>query len=250
MIISGNQNNQKKINLPCLYFILIMVLIFVVSYKPISDYNGIIKKSFAQISNEIVTDYDGNVYNIVKIGNQVWIIENLKVTHYRDGTPVPIVQDNNKWSQLKTGALCFDKENPESYKKTYGALYNFYAVNDSCGLCPKGWHIPTAEEWKELIHFLGGKDSAGSKMKDIKSDLWKNPIPGTFNESGFCGFPAGGRGRLGGIGEIGYFATWWSSTSHDSLYALHWGLYPDKNHIRYNPGHKASGFSVRCIKDL
>ncbi|UCG28351.1 MAG: fibrobacter succinogenes major paralogous domain-containing protein, partial [Bacteroidales bacterium] len=111
-----------------------------------------------------------------------------------------------------------------------------------------GWHVPTAEEWQKLIDYLGGSSVAGGRMRDTGSDLWILPSPGANNRSGFSGIPAGGRGRFGSIDEIGYYATWWSSSSHDSTFAWHWGLFPDKNSIRYNTGHKASGFSVRCIK--
>ena len=100
-----------------------------------------------------------------------------------------------------------------------------------------------------LINYLGGKEIAGVKIKDNISNLWKSKNTYATNESGFSGLPAGGRGQFGSAGDVGYYATWWSSTSYDSLYAWHWGLYPDKASIRSNPGHKASGFSVRCIKD-
>ena len=198
---------------------------------------------------ETVTDIDGNVYRTVKIGGQVWMAENLKAIHYRDGTPIPRVQSNDIWCRLTKGAYCLYQNHPVSYKKTYGALYNFHAVTDPRGLSPEGWHVPTAEEWMELIELLGGVKKAGRIMKETGSGLWKITSSESFNESGFSALPAGGRGQFGGVGEVGYYATWWSSTSSDSIYAWHWGLYPDKNSIRYNPGHKASGFSVRCIKN-
>jgi uncharacterized protein (TIGR02145 family) len=175
--------------------------------------------------------------------------ENLKVTHYRDGTPIPIVQTDEEWTRLRKGAFCLEHNNPLAYKETYGALYNFYAVDDSRGLGPEGWHVPTAAEWRELIDYLGGNELAGGKMKDIRSNLWKIPTAGASIDRGFSALPAGGRGRLGSVNDVGDYATWWSSTSYDSIYAWHWGLYPDKNSIRSNPGHKASGFSVRCVKD-
>jgi uncharacterized protein (TIGR02145 family) len=196
-----------------------------------------------------VRDIDGNIYHTVKIGKQVWLVENLSVTHYRDGTPILNVQDDNDWTALTEGAYCLEKENPSTYKKTYGALYNYNAVEDERGLCPEGWNVPSEKEWQELIDHLGGDGVAGSKMKDTNSNLWKLPNLTASNESGFSGLPAGGRGRRGSPEVIGSYATWWSSTSYDTNYAWHWGLYPDKNGIRFNPGHKASGFSVRCIKD-
>lgn len=201
-----------------------------------------------QILSETVSDFDGNVYHTVKIGTQTWMVENLKVTHYRDGTPIPNIYDNDRWPLAKEGAYCL-VNNSSEYKETYGVLYNFYAVDDDRLLCPEGWHVPSETECMMLINYLGGKNIAGEKIKDNSLKLWKSEHTNATNESGFSGLPAGGRGRLGSPGDVGYYATWWSSTSYDSLYAWHWGLYPEKNGIRSNPGHKASGFSVRCIQD-
>lgn len=196
-----------------------------------------------------VTDVDGNVYCTVTIGTQVWMAENLRVTCYRDGTAIPLVSDNDEWSGLTTGAYCLPADDALASDSTYGLLYNFHAVDDPRGLSPVGWRVPGAEEWRTLIDFLGGDGAAGGKMKETAAGLWKIVVRGTTNESGFCALPAGGRGRFGSAGDVGSYATWWSSTSHDSDYAWHWGLHPDKNSIRSNPGHKASGFSVRCVRE-
>ncbi len=198
---------------------------------------------------ESIADYDGNIYRTVKVGGQIWTAENLKVTHYRDGTTIPNVPEESIWSNLKTGALCWLENDPSANKDVYGALYNYYAVADSRKLAPVGWHVPTIKEWLILENTLGGRQVAGGKMKDIVSNLWKAAHPGADNSSGFSAIPAGGRGRFGIAGEAGYYATWWASTSHDVDFAWHWGLFPDKAGIRSNPGHKASGFSVRCVKD-
>ncbi|MFC1481702.1 fibrobacter succinogenes major paralogous domain-containing protein [Candidatus Neomarinimicrobiota bacterium] len=150
---------------------------------------------------------------------------------------------------MSTDAYCLVEHNLIADIDTYGLLYNFNAVVDARNLSPEGWHVPTEAEWRTLINYLGGNDIAGGKMKDTESGLWQGSVPGSNNEVNFSAIPAGGRGRLGSASDLGYYATWWSSTSFDSSYAWHWGLYPDKNSIRCNPGHKASGFSVRCIKD-
>ena len=210
---------------------------------------GFKKNTFDDNRDNIVTDYDGNIYRTIQIGAQIWMAENLKVTHYRDGTPIPNIYDNDKWAQLTSGAYCMFNNDSIEYKKTFGVLYNFYAVTSSRNLCPEGWHIPSESECMELINYLGGNDIAGIQIKDNNSKHWKHKNTIATNESGFSELPAGGRGRFGSQGGVGYYATWWSSTSYDSLFAWHWGLYPDKNGIRSNPGHKASGFSVRCIKD-
>lgn len=198
---------------------------------------------------ETVTDFDNNVYKAIKIGSQIWMAENLKVTHYRDGTPIPNIYNNDKWPAAKSGAYCMVKNDSIGYKNTYGVLYNFFAVNNKHKLSPEGWHIPSKVECMKLINYLGGIESAGEKIKNNISKLWKSSKSFAQDESGFSALPAGGRGRLGSPGDVGFYATWWSSTSYDSMYAWHWGVFPDKPGIRSNPGHKASGFSVRCIKD-
>lgn len=231
---------------------LAIALLMVVGYaaKESSD-AGInhVPKSITIEDSGPVTDYDGNAYPTVKIGNQIWMAENLKVIHYRDGTPVPDVPDNDAWSKLKTGALCWMENDPIKYKDVYGALYNYYAVADRRKLSPVGWHIPTIDEWLILENYLGGKEVAGGKVKDIASKRWKAIHPGAENSSGFSAVPAGGRGQFGSPGEAGSYATWWASTSNNTNFAWHWGLHPDRPNIRSNPGHKASGFSVRCVKD-
>jgi uncharacterized protein (TIGR02145 family) len=201
-----------------------------------------------QSSGTFIDSRDGEIYKWIRIGRQVWMAENLRSTSYRDGTPVPTVPTDDVWSKLGTGALCWPDNEPAN-KNTYGALYNYYAVADGRNICPEGWHVPTIDEWRVLENQLGGKDVAGGRMKDLASNLWKVAPTGEGNESGLSAVPAGGRGRLGSPVDTGRYATWWSSTSESPDFAWHWGLYPDRAEIRSNPGHKGSGFSVRCVKD-
>jgi len=207
------------------------------------------EKPIQNQDESIVIDFDGNVYKTVKIGNQIWMAENLKVTHFQDGTIIPQIQDDDKWQKAIQGACCTIEIDSINYEKTYGLLYNYYAIINKHNICPEGWHVPTKEECMELLGYLGGFNKAGKKLKDNSSNLWIIPEGEATNISGFTGLPGGGRGRKGSSGEVGYYATWWSSTSHDDDYAWHWGVYPVKSGIRANAGHKASGFSVRLIKD-
>jgi uncharacterized protein (TIGR02145 family) len=235
--------NREFIRRPKVWLILAATTVVLLALEPGSENGG------SQPQGGTVTDIDGNEYHTVAIGSQVWLVENLRVTHYRDGTAIPDVSDNDEWSNLTTGAFCAPEQDTSGGGEAYGLLYNFHTVNDSRGLGPEGWHVPTAAEWRTLIEALGGVRVAGGRMRETGSGHWRIRVPGSTNASGFSALPAGGRGRFGSAGDAGYYATWWSSTSHDVTYAWHWGLYPDKNSIRYNPGHKASGFSVRCIKD-
>ncbi|MCX6159142.1 MAG: fibrobacter succinogenes major paralogous domain-containing protein [Ignavibacteriae bacterium] len=159
------------------------------------------------------TDIDGNVYKTVKIGNQEWMAENLNVGHYRNGDVIPQVQDDNEWENLRTGAWCY-YENEKSNGKTYGKLYNWYAVNDPRGLAPEGWHIPSDVEWNIIIDYLGGGDVAGGKMK--AKTKWESPNTGATNESGFTGLPGGLRGYDGIFYYIGKTADFWSSSEESN----------------------------------
>ncbi|UCD94295.1 MAG: fibrobacter succinogenes major paralogous domain-containing protein, partial [Candidatus Zixiibacteriota bacterium] len=199
-------------------------------------------------SADTVFDIDGNAYTTVTIGTQVWLAENLRVTRCRNGHKLPYVSDDTAWSTCPGGAYCWYNDDSTT-TQPFGALYNFEAAVESCGLCPEGWHVPTESEWLSLIAFLGGDEIAGGKLKEEGAVHWRHPNIGATDESGFHGLPEGGRGQISGCGEIGEYATWWSSTPYDSTYAWHYGLYRRSAKMRYNPGHRASGFSIRCIKD-
>jgi uncharacterized protein (TIGR02145 family) len=195
-----------------------------------------------------VTDIDGNVYRTVKIGEQWWLAENLKVTHYRNGDAIPNVTDGTEWSGLTTGVYC-NYDNNESFVSTYGRLYNWHAVNDSRNIAPAGWHVSRDEEWQSLVDYLGGDAVAGGKMKEAGYSHWQSPNTGATNESGFSALPGGYRDLDGYFNEMGYSAVFWSSTEDRpsiawfrSLYYLHSGVYRSGNY-------KRSGFSVRLVRD-
>ena len=114
-------------------------------------------------SPTIITDIDGNVYETVEIGDQMWMKENLKVTHYNDGTEIPTGYSNSEWRLLSTPAYAVYNDN-ESNSDSYGNLYNWFAVDDARGVCPDGWHVPTDDEYTELTDYLGGQSVAGGKM--------------------------------------------------------------------------------------
>ncbi len=191
--------------------------------------------------------------NTIKIGTQTWTTKNLDVTTYRNGDAIPQVQDAKAWANLSTGAWCY-YENNTANGSTYGKLYNWYAVNDPRGLAPKGYHIPTDNEWTILTENLGGETKAAAKMKSTSG--WKNN--GT-NNSGFEGLPGGNRNGGWGFYKIGDEGYWWSSSKTGFLDAhylclncpviLRSGLQPDINVIIIGNCSKNFGFSVRCIKD-
>ncbi len=174
--------------------------------------------------------------------------ENLKVTRYQDGSQIPNVTNTSTWSGLTSGAWTY-YNNDASNNAVYGKLYNWYAVADSRGLCPTGWHVPTVAEWTALSDHLGGSNVAGGKMKATGTQYWRSPNVGATNESGFTALPGGSRFLGGSFLDQGYYAYFWSSSEDSSDVAWYRGLgYVFSGLGRGNYG-KRVGFSVRCLRD-
>jgi uncharacterized protein (TIGR02145 family) len=185
----------------------------------------------------------------VTIGSQVWMTKNLDVSTFRNGDPIPQAKTDEEWERAgenKQPAWCY-YDNDEANGDKYGKLYNWYAVNDSRGLAPEGWHVPSDAEWTALAEYLGGEDVAGSKLQS--STDWCMELNGT-NELGFFGFPAGYR-WLGGekFANKGLNACWWSSTDHTNGSAYDRTMTCGYGELKGLNGDKRNGQSVRCIKD-
>ncbi|MFN8207732.1 MAG: fibrobacter succinogenes major paralogous domain-containing protein [Bacteroidales bacterium] len=200
--------------------------------------------------SNLVKDYDGNAYHVLEIGDQSWMLENLKVTHYRNGEAIPLVTENTDWETLNSGARC-NFRNEEAYADTAGRLYNWYAVNDSRQIAPKGWHVPSDAEWQTLVDFLGGIGIAGGKMKETGQNHWVFNNTGATNESGFTAISSGYRYYMGIYADKASCdcANWWSSTEVFPNGALIWEVYSGSTGVIRWSGLKESGFSVRCIRD-
>lgn len=210
--------------------------------------------SYGQVTNETVTDVEGNVYHTVKIGTQTWMVENLKVTRYASGEQIVEIKNPDSWSTSDAAYCWYD--NDIFFKNTYGALYNYYIIQkQEIGgkrFTPKGWHVPSVEEWQTLINYLGGEQIAGAKMKETGIDHWISSNVETTNESGFTALSGGY--RLVGIttadciyvGESGMF---WSSTKKNMFTAWCYLLKNGKNEIVKLPKNTNNGYSIRCIKD-
>jgi uncharacterized protein (TIGR02145 family) len=200
-----------------------------------------------------VTDIDGNFYPSIVINGQEWMQQNLVVTKYRNGDPIPTGLNNTTWQNTTAGAYAI-YNNDAANNTTYGKLYNWYAVNDSRGLCPTGWHVPSDAEWTTLETSLGGSSVAGGKMKstgtiDNGDGLWYSPNEQATNESGFTGFPGGYRHLNGTYDFIGNYGYWWSSTEYDSGYAWYLLLFYDYSNVIRSINDEQYGFSVRCVRD-
>ena len=169
-------------------------------------------------------------YPAVQIAGLWWMQENLSVTRYQNGDSIPDgTADHPAWVQLSTGAWAYP-DSQAALRRSFGLLYNWYAVNDPRGLCPTGWRLPTHDEWTALTNALGGETKAGTVLK--ASQGW---------------LPAGFRGSDGTYGGLGAYAYWWSSTASGINGA--WGRFVDgtQSGIFMMDGYKRSAFSVRCV---
>jgi len=204
-----------------------------------------------------VTDVEGNVYETVKIGNQVWMAENLKTTKYNDDASIPNVTDNAEWIALAADAYCWAQNNEATFKPLYGALYNWYAV-ETGKLCPTGWHVPTDGEFSTMEITLGmtseqanGTDFRGTDQgKQMKNNTgWDEGENGT-NTSGFSALPAGYRSYITGVSEgIGLITYFWSATGLDENIAVYRRLDGDNDKVFRSGTYKKAGKSVRCVKN-
>ena len=202
-----------------------------------------------------LVDIDGNNYSLVKIGNQIWMKENLKVSRYRNGDLIPVVTDNSSWSALGTGGRSWYSNDSTTYENPYGNLYNWYAVNDSRKLCPLGWHVPIDAEWTTLTDFLGGMSVAGGKMKSTGTTYWTSESAGIDNSSGFSALPGGYRNNVGSFIYINTDAFFWSATP--DTYGRAWfrnlshnfGSVYNYDYLGNYGLNQSFGASVRCLRD-
>lgn len=195
-----------------------------------------------------VTDIDGNVYQTVIIGTQVWLAENLKTTKYQNGDPIPDIPDDSEWASLEIGAYAVHS-NISANQTTYGNLYNCFAVIDNRNIAPDGWHVPSQAEWTTLQEYLGGELTAGGKLKEIGLSHWESPNDGATNETGFTALPGGYRDANGSFSNLGYMGVWWSRPTIVASTAFSVFTYMDGPELHSEPNDRKLGFSVRCIMD-
>jgi uncharacterized protein (TIGR02145 family) len=194
-----------------------------------------------------VTDINGNYYDTIRIGSQTWMVQNLKVSKYRNGDLIPTGLANTTWQSTTSGAYAV-LDNNIINDSIYGKLYNWYSVNDPRGLCPVGWHVPSDVEWTTLESLLGGNTVAGGKLKAI-SPLWFTPNNGATNISGFTGLPGCLRDDNGLYDVPGWGGYWWSTTQSSTTYAWARSLRYNLTNSSRGSNIKKAGFSVRCVKD-
>ncbi len=205
-----------------------------------------------------ISDYDGNIYNTVKIGEQWWMAENLRTTHYLDGTEITLIEDNAEWpynlpyNENAISAYCY-YDNSVVNAETYGALYSgFTVVEQSKNICPDGWHVANNEDWTELFEYLASVGYSEKEGKALKSkSLWVNDEEGNDGNGtdnfGFNAVPSGFRSA--GFVGINMYADFWSATEMNDTFG--WWVHLSRSSEEYSivEREKTWGFSVRCVKD-
>jgi uncharacterized protein (TIGR02145 family) len=194
-----------------------------------------------------VTDIDGNVYNTVVIGTQLWMKENLKVTRYNDNSPIPLITVDVEWATIIGPGYCWYNNNESFYKETYGAMYKWHTIVSGT-LCPTGWHVPSDAEWNSMINYLGGEALAGGDLKEAGTSHWSIPNTGVTNESGFTALPGGARTSLGAFRGIGEYGSWLTASEFDSELAWERVSRFDNSFVQKNTSKKINGLSVRCVE--
>lgn len=200
------------------------------------------------IKNNVLVDIDGNVYKTVIIGSQTWMGENLKVSKYNDGTPIPNISDNFEWYGADKGAYCY-YNNDSKYNDIYGKLYNWYVVNTN-KVCPSGWRVSTNEDWIILQNYLGGDSIAAGKLKEF-SGLWYDSTRIKPSNINFNVRPGGYRELFDmSMGHAAYF---WTSTPHEyvdtiPVIAKNIGVANGGDNVMNSYARLNQGLSIRCVK--
>jgi uncharacterized protein (TIGR02145 family) len=246
-----NKNNLNKFYIILASFVILsFILIFYFTQK--GKVTPVRVNPSAKVED---AEINGKSFNSVQIGNQTWMAENLNISYFRNGDPIPEAKSNEEWIQaVKRGepTWCYYENDPSNGEK-YGKLYNWYAVNDERGLAPEGWHISNDEEWQELVGFLGGQNNADVSLKTKTGwgEFDSSTVEGGNGTDiyGFSGLPCGYRkfnGVFFGVDDFGY---WWSLTDgnvHDDWFRL--PIY-SKGSVTKSSFKTGSGFSVRCLRD-
>jgi uncharacterized protein (TIGR02145 family) len=198
-----------------------------------------------------VKDIDGNVYHTANIGKQTWMVENLKVTHYRNGDAIPNVTNDKEWGNTISGKYCnYGNEGTDSI---FGRLYNWDAVSDKRNIAPKGWHVATNADWIELIDYYGGQWEAAAELQKLiivdGNIFFSKRRKKEPNKNAFSALNAGMRNEDGSFEGFNNNGHWWTSSEYNIDLAYHINIYLDGNAISRGYFNKFAGCSVRCVKN-
>ncbi|MFO7722958.1 MAG: FISUMP domain-containing protein [Bacteroidales bacterium] len=215
-------------------------------------FDTLIRSNYISVTSLVgiypVYDIDGNGYDTVHIGTQVWLSGNLRTTRFNNGTLIPNVTVNSVWTNLSTPGMCWYDNDSATWANVYGALYNWFAVATG-NLCPTGWHVATDTDWTTLTTIYGGTSLAGGYLKEAGYAHWNTPNAGAINTSGFTALPGGRRNyATGAFYETGDYGYWWTSSVYFSTAWYRRMRFDGTDVLRSYYAHKF-GFSVRCVSD-
>jgi uncharacterized protein (TIGR02145 family) len=218
-----------------------------------------------ELSYEKVTDIENNEYHTIVIGTQTWMVENLRVTKFRNGEIIPNVTDNTKWTKLKTSAQCTYNNNSEANSiRKYGRLYNYYAVKDTRNIAPEGWHVATTADWASLITYINNNKGVAKSVAQAmatKTDWAESQFLGATgaldletymnvnNTSGLAALPCGLRADYGQFSSVGVYCAWWIPNEIEGNNAGFRSLNNYGAIVGENYYNQTYGLSVRCVKD-
>lgn len=205
-------------------------------------------------------DYDGNNYRTIRIGNQLWMAENLRTKHFRNGDPIPNGTGVGDYSMETAPEYQFSYNDDENNANVYGRLYTWYAVTDSRKLSPKGWHIPTLAEWNQLKLYLGmnpmdtdlvydTSNNLGGLLKENGTEHWLTPNKGATNATGFTALPSGLRRQAGTFNDLQHVTYIWAPDAYDLENAWYNAMSNYHSAVVLTRANKKNGFAVRCVKD-
>ncbi|MFN3528776.1 MAG: FISUMP domain-containing protein [Bacteroidia bacterium] len=207
---------------------------------------SIILLASTSMLNAQVSDFDGNMYPTVIIGNQEWMAQNLRTTHLNDGTPIPRINLNTAWQQASSEALSWYDNDSITHHVIFGPLYNGFVAQNPL-ICPAGWSVPYAEDWDTMVTVLGGPNIAGGALKDASTEFWEAPNEGATNSSGFTGLPGGWRSQTdGSFAFKGQRGGWFVQQRGTGLAFrwLSWSVASAGN----GPIQPNAGMSIRCFR--
>ena len=228
----------------------LFIIVFLLGACKSTKLNSISSTKFnSDIRYDSIKDIEGTAYKTVKIGVQEWMAENLKTTKYKNGddiiTSMPFDKDLTEdvkpkfqWAYDAQDYLVVD----------YGRLYTWYIIEDSRGVCPAGWHVPTKQDWSILSLNLGGEKIAGSKLKEADTLHWGQSNL-SLNTNGFTALPAGFRYNLGAFSNLGDYASWWTMSDDSQGNAWIRFVKKDEPLMLMFLNEKNDGHAIRCIKD-
>lgn len=202
---------------------------------------------FSCHNEKTVKDFDGNIYHITKIGNQIWMVENLKTTRFNNGDPIKNLKSNSDWRGSEKAGYCV-YNNDSAFVKDYGYLYNYQCLQDVRGIAPEGWGIPTEEDLKELESFINSNTKAGI-LKEKSNSHWLPSNTSENSATGFNALPGGYRDEEGFFYMMNSNGYYW--TTRGSFEFYHWSprMFQAFADVRRDNVFTKYGFAVKCIKE-